>query len=339
MSQEQPEPTAPEVPAPASPSSDLFSRLAAWYTDLMALFVRVRAHEHDVELYHDMRTLMRRLRSTMKLLAAVQEHKVKGLGKLDRTLKRIADATGPVRDADVMQEHLDETEAEAAEAGKPLDPATAAAYAVMRTDLADRRARGWTAVEALVVEADVIDVLEGGQAVLARLAGAVPSAGEVGPILVTRLNELTAEVQAARTAGNGEAWHEVRIAIKRARYVIELLAGRDSPLLEGFAHMQSVLGKAHDHRVWEQQARELQDQLLPRGPEVLARGGLGAVADAEAAAAHEKEVQASQEYDQKIGPELIALVTAAFGGKTGPEPVPSPPDDADGGDFQGAAGQ
>src|SRR5205085_5341476 len=120
-------------------------------------------------------------------------------------------------------------------------------------------------------------------------------------------------VQRARKVNDPEEWHRVRITIKRVRYAIELLAGRESPLLEGFVKMQSVLGKAHDHRVWQERAKELRKLMPHRGLGVQTRGGLAAVARREGDAGAHHEQRCSTEFDTVIGTDLRARLLASFG--------------------------
>lgn len=296
-----------ETPTDALPA--LHARLEAWFADLRLELSRAHEGETDPEVVHQIRVLIRRLRSAFKVATQDGANKVKGLKPFDRALKAIANASGPVRDADVLEEYLAELK-DQPEASAPGWPE---AIGLLHAELVDARNAGRRDLEEVSGQDDVAARLARGPDVLARLAAAAPAAHELAPLIAARLAELGEHVQAARLANDPEEWHEVRIAIKRVRYATELMAGKDSPLLEGFARMQSVLGKAHDHRVWQARARELRKSLSRRGQDVLARTGLAAIAEREGATASEHEQKFSLECDAAIGDELREQLLAAVG--------------------------
>jgi CHAD domain-containing protein len=77
-----------------------------------------------------------------------------------------------------------------------------------------------------------------------------PLRPNVARIVGTRLNELRDFAEAALAPGAGEAQHEMRIAAKRLRYVLELFApciGDEAEEARRAARrLQSVLGDLHD---------------------------------------------------------------------------------------------
>ena len=72
----------------------------------------------------------------------------------------------------------------------------------------------------------------------------------VGRIVAVRLDELRALADAALSPGASEAQHDMRIAAKRLRYVLEIFApclGEEAEAARGVAkRLQSVLGDLHD---------------------------------------------------------------------------------------------
>src|SRR5438270_402693 len=75
-------------------------RLALAYLDQAAAALPRIAGDEDPEALHDLRVALRRLRSGLKSYAGQLEGSVPK--KLTRRLRRLADATGPGRDAEVM---------------------------------------------------------------------------------------------------------------------------------------------------------------------------------------------------------------------------------------------
>ena len=293
----------------------LRERLAGWFGELTGHLERARAGDTDFEVPHQIRVLIRRLRSAIRLVMSVRGGKLKGVKGVDRTFKRIAAEAGAVRDADVLEEHLAELKGEAAE----VVPGREVALAAMATELTAERAEGRAVLNATLAEPGVIATLARAPAVLAELGQTAPGAHALAPVLAVRIGELAEHVERARTQDDPEEWHQVRISIKRVRYVIELLAGKDSPLLEGYVKMQSVLGKAHDHRVWQAKARATRKSPTGRGLDRLARGALSGLAEVEAKAAHAHELAASAELEQVLGAEARARLIAAFGAPPSPE--------------------
>lgn len=294
---------------PESALPELHARLETWFGELRLELSRARNGERDPEVVHQIRVLVRRLRSAFKIVTAAADAKVKGLKPLDRALKELADASGPVRDADVFEEYLLDLK----ESDEAQVPGWPEAIGLLIDELNQAREAGRKSLDDVHAREDVAVQLARGPELLAKLAAVAPPPAGLAPIIAERLAEVEEHIAQARAANDPDEWHEVRIAIKRVRYATELMAGKESPLLEGFAKMQSVLGKAHDHRVWEQRARALHDSGQPGGPEPLARAGLAAIAAREAASAESYEQRFSVECDAAIGPDLRAQLLASVG--------------------------
>jgi CHAD domain-containing protein len=253
--------------------------------------------------------LIRRLRSGLRFLGSGKGKRVRGVGALDRALRRIAAESGPVRDADVMEAHL----AELRDAPAPHEPGWPQALALLTAELVERRDVGRSGLVAALADDQTERQLARAPAVLAALGARAPRSADLACDLVGRVDELVEHVRVARAANEPDEWHRVRIAIKRVRYVIEMVDGRESPLLEGLVRMQQVLGRAHDHRVWQQHAKALRKRLPHRGLDVIARAGLAAFAAREAACAERHEQRFAEESEAVLGAEFRARVLAAFG--------------------------
>jgi CHAD domain-containing protein len=72
----------------------------------------------------------------------------------------------------------------------------------------------------------------------------------VGQIVSVRLDELRSSADAALSPGASEAQHDLRIAAKRLRYVLEIFApclgGEARVARDAAKRLQSVLGDVHD---------------------------------------------------------------------------------------------
>jgi len=220
----------------------------------------------DAEAVHDFRVALRRLRTVVRTVRDI--HGRKRMRKIGDALKRYADATGALRDEEVLRETL---------AALEVAPRTRAAL----TQWMVRRRRQELACRSAVVRL----LREHGAAPRAaardpRAGGARARAGERAPgpartdledalvRLEKRLARGDAEVSAhdlaaesfslaradvrehaAASPSDGEAMHALRIRFKRLRYTAELFA----PVLadatgaaRGAARLQKRLGEVHD---------------------------------------------------------------------------------------------
>jgi CHAD domain-containing protein len=284
--------------------ANLSERMQRWLADLILTLDRVAAGEREPELFHATRTTIRRLRSG-----------------LDRGVRQIATDTGAVRDADVLLEDI------AAQRASPdaTPAAIGPALDVLADEAAERREVGRLGLVERLSDPGLKPQLEKGVKAIDRLIAATPETAVLAAALGDRGLELTGQVSSAVVAACHETWHQVRLAVKRVRYIVELVAGRDAEVLEGLVKMQSVLGKAHDHRVWEAHARSLRKSLAHRGPDVLPRAGLAQVADRHAAQAIAMEVRLGQDWDESVGPNLRANLMQALGVPVEPSAAVVPP--------------
>ena len=205
---------------------------------------RLTATEQDEDALHDFRVALRRLRSVLRPLRDV--YGKRSLGDLSADLKRVSDATGALRDEEVLRETMRDL---------PLDPKTrtvvdAWLWGRKHTEERDRRAfvktlvskgkpsrleRSLDQLERLLAKRD------------ARFGSDEPSAEALAKIALERA---FAEVDASQGARDAEGLHRLRICFKRLRYVIELLRpilGDDAETIaRGATKMQRRLGELHD---------------------------------------------------------------------------------------------
>lgn len=227
---------------------------------------------------HDMRVASRRLRSALRDFKPYLRKR--RLASSARELKRVADALGAVRDADVAIMALEKLQQEA--------PANVTAGI---TNLADeRRAEREAARAALVdaIEEERLDRLRSEFAAALERATKLRRAGgkrksraaelsfrEVGgEIIRARLAELRDVSALLYQPFDTPALHRIRIAAKRLRYSMQLFAPCcDQSLAEQsaeVAQLQTSLGDLHDGDVWledfGQRLRDFQKRVDDRQP-------------------------------------------------------------------------
>lgn len=92
-----------------------------------------------------------------------------------------------------------------------------------------------------------------------------PFRSNVSKVIATRLDELLSFAETALEPGASEAQHDMRIAVKRLRYALEIGAGCFGPEAErargAAAKLQSALGEIHDCDVMSERVAEQVEQL------------------------------------------------------------------------------
>jgi CHAD domain-containing protein len=232
-----------------------------------------RLETGDVRGVHQARVASRRLRELLPVL----ELDAEVVRKIGRRLRKVTRGLGPIRECDVLL-----------------------GVAQAWTDAGPRERRGLTRVAADVQEdrrralADDVPVdaarnLERAARKLKRAARALEVRDESNPrrrawlwALEARVARRAAALEAAvQDAGNvylPERLHGVRLAAKKLRYAVELLAearghgGRDVRTL---TRAQDLLGHLHDLQVLVDRARAVQSRL--RASERTARRDLDAL--------------------------------------------------------------
>ncbi len=212
----------------------------------------------DVEGVHDMRVASRRLRSTLRDFKPYLRGRKLAAAADD--LKSVADALGAVRDEDVAIMALEELRSDA-----PENVATGVAELVD-----ERRARQATARVALsraITEERLAELQAEFRADVERAIEPRPrrrkkkkSAADLGfrevgrEIILARLAELRELSKSLYSPFRVAALHEMRIAAKRLRYVMELFAPCWGEALNEHAsevaELQTSLGELHDCDVW-----------------------------------------------------------------------------------------
>ena len=212
----------------------------------------------DPEGVHSMRVASRRLRSTLRDFTPYV-HK-RRLGGATKQLKKIADALGEVRDHDVALIALEQFKTEApAELGATLDQLIETRASVREQARQDLTAAIETA-ELTHLEAKFVSALDEAIAVASRPKKRAHDKPQLTfaemsrTIILDRLKEFEKRSNGLFKPLDVVALHDMRIAVKRLRYALELFS-KCWPRIVGAqarraARMQNALGELHDCDVW-----------------------------------------------------------------------------------------
>jgi CHAD domain-containing protein len=217
-------------------------KLEEWVTDLERAAPCV-IDGSDPEGVHDLRVALRRIRSLLRLVRQVYGSFHTNLIRAE--MARVANATGSLRDEEVLVETLD---------GVSLAGAGKTGLAAWRT----RRKQRQNALRSQVISLLQSGALREPVAHLRALLSLPCSPkrdGEVRRFARQVVLEAQANVDDCRSAEvtDAAAMHMLRIAYKRLRYCIEAFSPVLPPELRAWrdvaAKFQSVLGDLHDHDV------------------------------------------------------------------------------------------
>jgi CHAD domain-containing protein len=193
----------------------------------------------DADAVHRLRVALRRCRSVSDLMAELDPHPVwSEPRRLSRTLFT---RLGVLRDVQVLRQWVTALAADD-------DPLRATLMATLDRREAKARARARRAIDDFDRRAWIR--LAGR---LARRAKAVPPDGLAAQCLALQRFEVMHRLHASavRTA-RAEPWHQLRVSLKRFRYVVESLLPARLPAWEsGLRGMQDLLGWIHDLDVFD----------------------------------------------------------------------------------------
>jgi CHAD domain-containing protein len=219
----------------------------------------------DPEGVHSMRVASRRVRSVMRDFLPYLPKR--SFASSIKRFKDIADALGEVRDQDVAIQALEEIEKKA-----PAEHAAALnQFIAKRKEVRERRRRELKVVlakgELKSLETDFTAALEEANTVIERKRKRLtpPTFATVSQeIIRDRLKEFEKRSDGLFKPLDVNALHELRIAAKRLRYAIELLAPcfprSISTHAKRAARLQAALGDLHDCDSW---IVHLGDEIIP----------------------------------------------------------------------------
>jgi CHAD domain-containing protein len=211
----------------------------------------------DSHAVHQARVASRRLRETLPVVGAdLKRAEVK---KVQRRMRRLTRVLGPVRELEVA---LGMTEASAA---ADTQGGRTRVQAALRQDLDKARTRLTEALD----EDKIARWLRQAQALDGALDDAIESGktgwrAELAGRLERRANRLQAAIDEAGLLFVSDRLHEVRIALKRLRYAMELAGelrvASTAAAVRELKDVQDVLGALHDHDVLMGYAQASADQ-------------------------------------------------------------------------------
>jgi len=222
--------------------------------------------EGDADALHDMRVAIRRLRSALQNFEGAKDaplltpHLRRELNEQSKSMTKLGDALGAVRDFDVLQEYLTEY-----------------AKRVLRAEISE--SAGLTALlefmqqERAVAFAPMVKRIEkslkprGLQEEFARFALGLPAAnmpplllrGAALMILPQRVEAVLARAAALDDDQNEEGHHDFRKELRRLRYALESLAPCCAvpvgPQIKILTQLQDYLGEMQDRAVLHAEAQ------------------------------------------------------------------------------------
>jgi CHAD domain-containing protein len=216
------------------------------------------AQQGDPRLLHHARVATRRLREALPLVA----HGAKGR-QLERNVRRLTRALGPVRELDVALDLLE---------ALPAGDVPRAAITKLRQVIRAERQRMHTEMCARVRRVD-LNKLRHRASAAARKSGSHARHRGPGRAADAQLRAARRAVRVRETIENAaglylpDRLHEVRVAIKKLRYALEVLrelrGSRAMARIRTLKEAQDLLGRMHDHEVLIARVRGVQGSKAP----------------------------------------------------------------------------
>jgi CHAD domain-containing protein len=212
------------------------------------------AQSGDVSAIHQARVATRRLREALPIVASGSKRR-----KLTKTVSRLTRALGLVREADVALLTLDELTADANLPAEGLDR--------LRAIVIEERQRLFNNMAREVERVDLDRLQRKVLAAARRVADRhPPSAPKQIRKVITRSTRRALSLQAAIENAGGiylsDRLHQVRIAVKKLRYMLEiareLSRSRATARIRLLKSVQDLLGRMHDLEMLIMRIRALQ---------------------------------------------------------------------------------
>jgi len=231
--------------------------------------VRERAEglgvDDEADAVHDFRVAVRRLRSWMRAFDDELASTVRP--KVNRRLKRIADATRTSRDCEVHIEWLEKF-------GKSQRGRYRAATDWLAGDLRSQKAKADLALREAVdrdLDRTAAQLNQGLAHYIVDLdEPADPMAAQLAKLIRDHAVAASSEISKIGSVGDRAEAHEARISVKRLRYIVEPLGdsidGAPS-LVDDLSKLQDELGALHDAQIFGSEiAKDLAKVLAASTP-------------------------------------------------------------------------
>jgi CHAD domain-containing protein len=248
-----------ERPAPvthhsASAAEQLANRLQEQYRAILWHDPGTRLGT-DPESLHQHRVAVRRLRAILRAARPMLDRE--WVDCLRAELAWLGAALGPVRDLDVLLDHLEDESTRL-----PADDARA--FSIVLETLAGRRAQARVEMLAALRDDRYLRLLDRLEAELpAPPAGPRPL--ELVTIAAREHRRLHRELQSLTARSSDETLHAARISVKRARYAAELAEASGGKHVRRYVkrakRLQDVLGEHQDAAVAEAALRDLAAEI------------------------------------------------------------------------------
>jgi CHAD domain-containing protein len=234
----------------------------------------------DPEAIHDIRVASRRLQQALDFLFPAPPH---GVRRLRRRIKRCRAVLSDVRNCDVFLERVSQQLARKRTSSR-------ATWEAIRDYLESRRADEFARALRKLTKLNLASVYLALKEHLTPLSSGTDSRGPV-PVKLDELPPLAVRVREAlepvwqkfearlvesQQQPEGQTMHRARIAAKKLRYLVELIAELDVPggreHLAWLRRLQTELGKWHDLEVMDQMLAEMiaKPGFLRQHPDVAA---------------------------------------------------------------------
>jgi CHAD domain-containing protein len=209
-----------------------------------SLFPRVLIRD-DPETIHDVRVWSRRLQQILRVL--FPKPATKKSRKLVRMLRRVRRALGDCRNLDVIGELIQE---KIVAAGNPV---VRDAWDHLKVHIQDRRQAELLRAREKLSQYDIVDFVNRTQALLSRADSSEDLKRTLNENIAQARKDWEAAVDQARQSPEPEQLHALRIAGKRLRYRLELVAelGENSAgaQIKALKTIQDQFGQWHDRYV------------------------------------------------------------------------------------------
>ena len=206
------------------------------------------ARAGHVTSLHRARVATRRLRAALPLVASDAK-----AGKVVKSVRRLTRVLGPVRELDVALLILDELDRSGNVPGGGIDR--------LRASIVEERERLQAEVREEIDDFD-LDKLRKQALKAARHAGddgrPHESTAARRARIARRARRLAATIESAAGLYLPDRLHEVRIAVKKLRYTLEVAGGRNVARVRLLKRAQDLLGRMHDLEVLIARTRSIQ---------------------------------------------------------------------------------
>jgi CHAD domain-containing protein len=220
----------------------------------------------DPDTIHDLRVWSRRLQQTIRAL--LPQARAQGSRKVIKILRRVRQALGTLRNLDVNTD-LVENRLE-----KSQSPNLREAWEALENHLKANRATLVANARQEVAKHDLVSFIERAQKLLSRVDIDADPTPKLEKAVIASLMDWDEAYGLASESRSVEHLHGLRIATKRLRYRVELLADTAAaslkPMVKDLKEMQSALGDWHDRSVLLQSIEEFiaQSESLASHPEM-----------------------------------------------------------------------